>query len=91
MGVKKAELKVVQEAQEADPVLTKYFKLPKAELAHRGMRVSPQVILCKVMDDEQMMMVPHELCQKILVEHHDVPTVGHVGINRIVDLVKWSY
>ena len=29
MGVEKAELKTVQEAQKADPVLTKYFKYPK--------------------------------------------------------------
>ena len=31
-GVEKAELETVQEAQKADPVLTTYFKLPKAEL-----------------------------------------------------------
>ena len=37
------------------------------------------------------MMVPRELCQKILVENHDVPIVGHVGINRTVDLIKQNY
>ena len=37
------------------------------------------------------MMVPHELRQKILVENHDVPTTGHVGINRTVDLIKRNY
>ena len=73
---RKLELKTVQEAQKADPVLTTYFKLPKAELTHRGMQVSPQGILYKVMDGEQLMMVPHELRQKILVENHDVPTTG---------------
>ena len=35
------------------------------------------------MDDDQLMMVPHDLHQKILIENHDVPTIGHVGINRI--------
>ena len=37
------------------------------------------------------MVVPHELHQKILVENHDVPTTGHVGINRTVDLIKRNY
>ena len=33
------------------------------------------------------MMVPHELRQKILVENHDVPIAGHMGINGTVDLI----
>ena len=37
------------------------------------------------------MMVPHELCQKILVENHDVPTAGHVGVNQIMDLMQQNY
>ena len=90
-GVEKAQFKTVQEAQKADPVLTTYIKLPKAELTRRGMQVSPQGILYKVVDSEQLMMVPHELRQKILVENHDVPTAGHVGINRTVDLIKRNY
>ena len=89
--MEKAQLKIVQEAQKAHPVLTTYIKLTKAELTHRGMQVSPQGILYKVMDGEQLMMVPHELHQKILVENHDVPTTRHVGINRTVDLIKWNY
>ena len=36
-------------------------------------------------------MVPQEMRQKILQENHDVPTVGHVGVQRTVDLVKWTY
>ena len=55
------------------------------------MQVSPQGILYKVMDGEQLMMVPHELRQKTLVENHDVPAAGHVGINRTVDLIKRNY
>ena len=43
------------------------------------------------MDGEQLMMVPHELRQKILVENHDVPIAGHVGINGTVDLIKRNY
>ena len=90
-GVEKAQLKIVQEAQKADPILTIYFILPKAELIYRGMQVSPQGILYKVMDGEQLMIVLHELRQKILVENHDVPTAGYVGINTTVDLIKQNY
>ena len=90
-GVEKAQLKTVQEAQKDDPVLTTYIKLPKAELTCRGMQVSPQGIVYNVVDSEQLMMVPHKLCKKILVENHDVPTSGHVGINRTVDLIKQNY
>ena len=89
--MEKAQLKIVQEAQKADPILTTYFKLPKAELTSRGMQVSRQGILYKVMDGKQLMMIPHELRQKILVEIHDVPTAGHVGINRTADLIKCNY
>ena len=91
MGVEKAELKTVYKAQQADPILTKYFNLPKAELTHRRMQIFPQGILFKVMEGEQLMMVPHELCQKILVENHNVPTSRHVGINQTVDLIKRNY
>ena len=52
MGVEKAELKTMQEAQWADPILTKYFNLPKAELTHKGMQDSPQEVWYKLMDGE---------------------------------------
>ena len=64
MDVERAELKIVQEAPQADPILTKCFDLPKAELTPKGMQISPQGILFKVMDGKQLMMVPHKLCQK---------------------------
>ena len=81
----------MQEAQKADSVLIKCFNLPKVELTRKGMHVSLQGILYKVMDDKQLMMLPHELRQNILVEHHYVPTIGYVGIHRIVDLIKQNY
>ena len=78
-GVQRAEPKIMQEAQQADPILIKHFNLTKAELTRRGIQISPQGILCKVMDGKQLMMVPHELHQKILVKNHDVTTARHVG------------
>ena len=91
MGMERAELKIVQEAQRGDSILIKYFNIPKAELTRRSMQVAPQGILYKVMDGEQLMIVPHELRQKILVENTIVPTAGHVGISRTVDLIKRNY
>ena len=55
------------------------------------MQVSSQEILYKVIDGEQLTMVPHELRKNILVENHDIPTAGQVGINRTVDPMKRSY
>ena len=34
------------------------------------------------MNDEQLMMVPRDLNQKVLVENHDVPIAGHVGSTK---------
>ena len=36
-------------------------------------------------------MVQRESRQKVLVENHDAPVVGHVGINRTVNLIKRAY
>ena len=55
------------------------------------MQISPQGILYKVVDGKQLMMAPHELQHKILVENHDVHMGGHVGINRTVNLIKRAY
>ena len=63
----------------------------KVELKRRHFEISPQGILVKVEDDKRRPVVPQEMRQKILQENHDVPTVGHVGIQRTVDLVKRMY
>ena len=54
------------------------------------MQVFPQGVLYKVVDGKQLMTVLHKLRQKNLVENYDVAVMGHVGINRIVDLIKRS-
>ena len=37
------------------------------------------------------MVVPKVLQQKIIRENHDVPAIGHVGLNRIVDHIKRAF
>ena len=79
------------EAQKAHPILGKLRELLEADLSQCGMQVSPQGILHKVVDDEQLMMVPHDLRQKILAENHHVPTLGYVRFNLIMDLIKRAH
>ena len=86
-----SELIVFRDAQQADLVLKKLRELPEVELKCRNFGISPQGILVKVEDDKRRPIVPQEMRQKILQENHGVPTVGHVGIQRTVDLVKWTY
>ena len=89
--VDESEFMAFKNAQQADLVLTKLLELPEVELKHRNFGISPQGILVKVEDNKQRPVVPQEIRQKILQENHDVPIVGHVGIQRIVDLVKRTY
>ena len=86
-----SELSAFRDAQQADPVLKTLCELPKMELQRRNFEISPQGILVKVKDEQQRPVVPKEMRQKILQENHDAPTVGHVGIQRTVDLVKRTY
>ena len=82
------ELIAFKNAQQADPILRTFFTLLVMELKRRNFELSPQGILVKVEDKVRRPVVPQELRQKILQENHDVAIVGHVGIQRTVDLVK---
>ena len=53
-----------------DLVLAEFRELSRVDLTQRGMQISPQGLLYKVVDGKQLMMVPDELRQKILVENH---------------------
>ena len=37
------------------------------------------------------MVVPKVLQQKIIWENHDVPAIGHVGLNKTVDHIKRAF
>lgn len=89
--IEEAKLNQFRDAQKADPILAQYFNLERADLTLRGIQMSPQGIFYEVVDGKYLMMVPRELCQQILVENLDVPTIGHVVINRTVDPIKWNY
>ena len=86
--LEEAELIAFRDAQQADPVLKTLRDLPEMELKRRNFGISPQGILVKVEDDKRRPVVPQEMRQKILQENHDVLTVGHMGIQRTINLVK---
>ena len=89
--LEESELIAFRDAQQADPVLKTLHELPDVELRRRKFGISPQGILVKVEDNKQRPVIPQEMRQKVLQENHIVPTVGHVGIQRTVDLVKRMY
>ena len=91
VSMDKSELMAFRDAQQADPVLKTLLKLPEIELKRKNFEKSPQGILVKVEDDKHRPVVLQVMRQKILQENHDVPTVGQVGIQRTVDLVKRTY
>ena len=89
--VEESELMAFRDAQRANPVLRKLLELLEVELKRKNFEISPQGILVKVEDNKQRLVVPQEMRQKILQENYDVPTVGHVGIQQTMDLVKRTY
>ena len=42
-------------------------------------------------EDRRRLVVPTLLRQRILRECHDIPSVGHVGIPRTLELLERSY
>ena len=91
VGISSKKLEDFIDTQKADLVLAKFKELLGADLTRCGMQISPQGISYKVVDVEQLMMVPHKLQQKILVKNHDVPVVGYMGINRTMGLIIRAY
>ena len=78
--LEESELVAFRDAQRADPVLKTLLELPEVELICRDFGISPQGILVKVEDNKRRPVVLQEMRQKILQENHDVPIVGHMGI-----------
>ena len=56
-----------------------------------GLHLSPQGLLYMEQDDRRRLVVPTSLRQRILRECHDIPSVGHVGIRRTLELLERSY
>ena len=64
---------------------------PKTELKRQKLQLSTQGIVYHVADGHEQMLVPQSQRQKIMEEHHDVPIIGHVGVQRTVNHIKRAF
>ena len=86
-----ADLQHIEEVQKTDEELQEKFSQSEEQLQKKNFRISPQEILYHVEGDQWLMVVPKVLQQKIIQENHDVPTIEHVGLNRIVHHIKRAF
>ena len=85
------EIQHWKEAQKADNELRELMTQSEEQLQRKNFRVSPQGILHRVEGNRWLMLVPQVLRLKIMRENHDVPSIGHVGLNRTVDHIKRAF
>ena len=58
----------------------------------RGYLVDPSgVLYYQAPGQEQKIVVPTSQQQHILEEHHDVPTAGHLGVERTLEMLQRIY
>ena len=85
------EFQHIEEAQKIDEELQEMFSQSEEQLQRKKFRIFPQGILYRIEGDRWLMVVPKVLQQKIIWENHDVPAIGHVGLNRTVDHIKRAF
>ena len=85
ISLSKKEVQQFIVAQKTDIDIQKLVAQSKPEFKRLKMQLSPQNIFYRTGDGHKQMLVPWSLKQKIMEEHHDVPVIGHVGMQRTVD------
>ena len=85
------ELQLWKSALANDPNLMDAVKRLRGGQACGDLHLSPQGLLYMEQDDRQRLVVPTSLRQQIPRECHDIPSVGHVGIQRTLELLERSY
>ena len=55
----------------------------KKELKRQHLQKSPQGILYHMQDGYKQVFVPQSPWKEIMKEHHDIPLIGHVGVECI--------
>ena len=86
-----AEVQLWQSAYEEDPVLQEAVQRLKSHQSCGRYQMDSQGLLYLQQDGRQKLVVPTSLRQRILRECHDIPSVGHVGIRRTVELLNRTY
>ena len=81
------DLQTWKQAYQEDPKLkTVLYKLRQG-LPCGGQYLTPARLLAVKQGGLQKLVVPRSLRQQIIRENHDVPSVGHVGMRRTLELV----
>ena len=89
--VPKAEFQLWKSALEEDPNLMDAVQRLRGGHDVGGLLLTPQGLLYIQQEDRRRLAVPTSLRQRILRECHDIPSVGHVGIRRMLELLERSY
>ena len=87
----KEDLRIWHQAYLEDPSTKTVFQQLRQGQPSRGHCLTPTGLVAIQKGDVQKIMVPKSLRQQILKQCHDVPTVGHVGMRRTVELVDRQF
>ena len=90
-AVPEAELQRWRSALEDDPNLMDAVQRLRSGHDCGGLHLTPQGLLYMQQENRRRLVVPTSLRQRILRECHDIPSVGHVGIHRTMELLERSY
>ncbi len=86
-----SELRQWRVAYEEDPKLRTAIQQLRQHAEYGDMQLNPQGLLYVKKGGQRKIVVPWSLRQKVLKECHDLPSVGHVGIRRTLELVERQY
>ena len=81
------DLQTWKRTYEEDPRLKTVLSKLCQGLPCDGQYLTPARLLAVRQRDIQKLVVPRSLQQQIMSENHDVPSVGHVGMRRTLELV----
>ena len=81
------DLQKWKKAYQEDPKLRTVLQKLRQGQQCGGQFLTPAGLLAVKQGDQQKLVVPQSLRQQIMKENHDVPSVGHVGMRRTLELV----
>ena len=90
-AVPEEEVQLWKQALEEDPKYKETVQQLRNQQSCGDVQLTSQGLLIIHHGDQRKLVVPTSLRQRILRECHDVPSVGHVGIRRTLELLERSY
>ena len=87
MTMQPAEVKRWKQAQADNPKIQPTIQQLQQGRKLDHYQLTPQGLLVITKDNRQCLVIPVSLRQQIMRECYDVPSVGHVGMRRTLELV----